>query len=161
MRLYYFRDTWTVQAPRDEVWNLIGDPTAYPRWWSIYQEARWLKQSDGVGGLARLKFRVLLPYSLTIVTETTLSEPPHLAEGTVSGELVGSWRWRLEAIAGGTQVTFEEWVGTNKRILDLLSPLLYKLFELNHRIAARRGAQGMRAYFARAQGGEQPIPVRE
>jgi hypothetical protein len=149
MRQYHFRDQWTVRAPREAVWELISDPTNYPRWWPIYQEAIFLKNTGGVGSMVRLRFRVLLPYTLTIVTTTTHSDPPGLAEGTVAGELVGSWRWQLESEPGGTRVTFEEWVGTNKWILDLLAPLAFKLFEQNHRIAAERGAKGMRSYFRR------------
>ncbi len=74
---------------------------------------------------------------------------PTLAEGRVSGELEGTWRWSLRAEDGGTRVVFEEEVGTNKRILDLLAPVANRLFALNHRVAARRGAEGMRKWFRR------------
>src|SRR4051794_18670237 len=93
VRTYSFRDEWQVDAPPERVWELISQPTTYPDWWPIYQEAKVLKDTGGVGSEAVLKIRVLLPYTLTITTRTTRSEPPHLAEGTVMGELDGTWRW--------------------------------------------------------------------
>src|SRR5262249_49750489 len=122
-----------------------------PQWWPIYQEAKVIEDTGGVGSVAQLKFRVLLPYTLSITTRTTRSEPPHLAEGVVSGELDGTWRWTLQEQSGGagTNVTFEESVTVNKWFLNLIAPVAHKLFALNHRIAAERGAEGMRAYLAR------------
>ncbi|HUR02642.1 MAG TPA: SRPBCC family protein [Nonomuraea sp.] len=149
MRTYRFRDEWVVEAAPARVWELISQASSYPRWWPIYQGATFVKDTGGVGSVVRLKFRVLLPYTLSILTTTTRSEPPRLAEGTVTGELEGTWRWALEPQGQGTRVVFEEAVGTRKWVLNLLAPIAYKLFELNHRIAARRGAEGMRAYLAR------------
>jgi hypothetical protein len=161
VRTYYFRDEWFVEAAPASVWELISQASSYPRWWPIYQEAEFLEDTGGVGSVVRLKFRVLLPYSLSIVATTTRSEPPRIAEGTVSGELEGTWRWTLEPERNGTRVTFEEVVGTRKWVLNLLAPVAYKLFELNHRVAAQRGAKGMRAYLARSTNtdAEQQIPV--
>jgi uncharacterized protein YndB with AHSA1/START domain len=157
MRRYRFQDEWTAPAPPAEVWKLIGDPTSYPRWWPIYQEARFLEDRGGPGSRILLRFRVLLPYSLTIVSTITRSDEPRFSEGTLSGELEGTWRWTLAPLAdGGTRVAFEEEVGTNKRALDLLAPIAHKLFELNHRVATQRGARGMQAYFAR--GGSRALP---
>jgi uncharacterized protein YndB with AHSA1/START domain len=138
-----------VEAPPARVWELISRPEIYPQWWPIYLETRLIKDTGGVGTTASLKFRALLPYTLTITTMTTRSEPPHVAEGSVSGELDGTWRWTLEPRGSGTEVTFEETVITRKWFLNLIAPLAYKLFEMNHRVAARRGAEGMRAYLAR------------
>ena len=63
-----------------------------------------------------------------------------------------SWPW-IAFDASGTRVTFEETVRTNRRILNLLGPIAHRLFAMNHRIAARKGAQGMRAYLARQTAG--------
>ena len=43
MRRYRFRDEWSVEAPPEAVWELIGDPTTFPDWWPIYREARFLE----------------------------------------------------------------------------------------------------------------------
>ncbi|MCB8839420.1 SRPBCC family protein [Aurantimonas sp. VKM B-3413] len=149
MRTYEFRDEWQVEAPPEQVWDLISRPASYPEWWPIYRRAEVLKDTSGVGSEARLTFKVLLPYSLTITTRTTRSEPPRVAEGTVTGELDGTWRWTLQPHATGTRVIFEETVSTNKWILNLLAPIAHRLFALNHRIAAERGAAGMKAFLAR------------
>jgi uncharacterized protein YndB with AHSA1/START domain len=149
MRTYSFRDEWHVDAPPERVWALIEQPESYPRWWPIYIDARMVEDNGPVGSVARLSFRVLLPYTLTITTTSTRSQAPHLLEGTVSGELEGTWRWTLTPASAGTQVVFEETVRTNRWILDLLGPIAHRLFSLNHRIAARKGAEGMRAYLAR------------
>jgi uncharacterized protein YndB with AHSA1/START domain len=153
MRTYSFRDEWHVDASPARVWELVVEPRTYPLWWPIYLEARLLEDKGPVGSVALLKFRVLLPYTLTITTTSTRSEAPHLLEGTVSGEIEGTWRWTLQPAAAGTQVVFEESVRTNRWILDLLGPIAHRLFAMNHRIAARKGAQGMRAYLARGDAG--------
>ena len=159
MRTYSFRDEWQVEAPPARVWELIEQPTSYPLWWPIYLEAKLLEDKGPVGSVALLKFRVLLPYTLTITTTSTRSEAPRLLEGTVSGEIEGTWRWTLQSVGSagsagsGTQVTFEETVRTNRWILNLLGPIAHRLFAMNHRIAARKGAQGMRAYLARQTAG--------
>jgi ribosome-associated toxin RatA of RatAB toxin-antitoxin module len=149
LRTYRFRDDWHVDAPPTRVWDLISQPATYPQWCSVYQEARVTKGSGGVGTEAIFKFRVLLPYSLSLTSKVTRSEPPLLAEGTVSGELDGTWRWTLESDGDGTRVIFEESVTTNRWFLDLLSPIAYKLFEMNHHIWAKRSAEGMRAFLER------------
>ena len=57
----------------------------------------------------------------------------------------------LDAVAPdlGELEVFETPPDTASVLRAYLAPLLYPLFELNHRIAARRGAEGMRAYFRR------------
>lgn len=154
MRIYSFRDEWHVDAAPSRVWALIEQPATYPLWWPIYLDAKVTEDRGPVGSVARLKFRVLLPYTLSVTTTSTRSEAPRLLEGTVSGELQGSWRWTLEPAASGTRVIFEERVQTNRWILDLLAPIAHRLFALNHRVAARKGAEGMRAYLARTEGGD-------
>jgi uncharacterized protein YndB with AHSA1/START domain len=149
VKSYSFKDTWQVEAAPARVWKLISQPKTYPQWWPIYLDASLIKDTGGVGTTASLKFRALLPYTLSITTLTTRSEPPRLAEGTVSGELDGTWRWTLEPNGSGTEVTFEETVFVRKMFLNLIAPLAHKLFEMNHRVAARRGAEGMRAYLGR------------
>jgi uncharacterized protein YndB with AHSA1/START domain len=158
MKTYSFCDEWHVPASPERVWALISEPTLYPKWWPIYLDARLLVDTGGVGSVAALKFRVLLPYTLTITTTSTRFEPPHVLEGTVSGELEGTWRWTLRASeGGGTRVVFEETVATNRWILDLLAPIASRLFELNHRVAAERGAKGMLAYLA--AGADTTVPA--
>lgn len=148
MRTYSFRDEWQVDAAPERVWSLISNPTTYPEWWPIYLKAKVLKDTGGVGSEAVLKFRVLLPYTLTITTRMTRSDPPRVAEGTVTGELDGTWRWTLQPQGGATRVIFEETVTTHKWFLNLIAPLAHRLFAMNHRLAAERGAAGMKAYLA-------------
>jgi uncharacterized protein YndB with AHSA1/START domain len=153
MKTYSFRDEWQVEAQPASVWALIEQPETYPLWWPIYLDARVVEDNGPVGSVASLKFRVFLPYTLTVTTRSTRSEAPRLLEGTVSGELEGTWRWTLEPAGGGTKVIFEETVRTNRWILDLLGPIAHRLFALNHAIAARKGADGMRAYLAQRAAG--------
>ena len=70
-------------------------------------------------------------------------ERPGLMEGTASGELAGSGRWRLIEDRGVTAVIYEWDVRTTKRWMNLLAPLARPVFKWNHDVVMGWGGEGL------------------
>ncbi|HWF34135.1 MAG TPA: SRPBCC family protein, partial [Solirubrobacteraceae bacterium] len=89
MASYEFLTTWCVDAPIDDVFEILNDATAYPRWWKGVQSVEILEHGDelGIGELDRFTWRSLLPYSLAFDLRVTRVVRPYLLEGRATGEL--------------------------------------------------------------------------
>ena len=103
MAAYSFLTTWCVDAPVQDVWDVISASDRYPEWWKGVRKVTELEPGGehGLGALQRLEWRSKLPYSLEFDMRVTRSEPPYLLEGHASGELEGVGIWRLYDGAGG------------------------------------------------------------
>ena len=98
MAEYSFLTTWLLESPREPVCEAIYDQARWPQWWRGVEEAEELKpghDDDGVGTVARMVWKSLLPYRVGFEVTTTRVERPHLLEGDAVGELTGVGRWRL------------------------------------------------------------------
>ena len=91
MAAYSFLTTWCVDAPIQDVWDVISASDRYPEWWKGVRKVTELEPGGehGLGALSRFVWRSKLPYSLEFDMRVTRSEPPYLLEGHASGELVG------------------------------------------------------------------------
>jgi uncharacterized protein YndB with AHSA1/START domain len=144
---YRFLTTWLLESPRQPVWDLIFDQDRWPEWWRGVEAVEVLEPGEpsGIGKLTRLTWRSRLPYDLTFEARTRAVEEPHLIEADASGELVGEGRWRLFEQGGVTAVLYEWNVGTSKRWMNALAPLLRPAFEWNHDWVMGNGGEGIAA----------------
>ncbi len=143
---YSFLTTWLLESPREPVWEAIYDQESWPSWWRGVEEARELSPSpgeDGVGTVARMVWKSLLPYRVEFEVTTTRVERPHLLEGRAVGELEGTGRWRFYEQDGVTAVLYEWNVATTKPWMNRLAPLLRPAFEWNHDWVMARGGEGI------------------
>jgi uncharacterized protein YndB with AHSA1/START domain len=143
---YSFLTTWLLESPREPVWEAIYDQASWPRWWRGVEEARELRPGDGedgVGTVARMVWKSLLPYRVEFEVTTTRVQRPHLLEGRAVGELAGSGRWRFYEQGGVTAVLYEWNVTTTKPWMNRLAPLLRPAFEWNHDWVMARGGEGI------------------
>ena len=146
MASYAFLTTWLLESPRQPVWEAIYDQENWPSWWRGVEEAIELRPgdgSDGVGSVAKMVWKSLLPYRVEFEVTTTRVEKPHLLEGSAVGELEGVGRWRLHEQDGVTAVLYEWNVRTTKPWMNLLAPLLRPAFEWNHDWVMKRGGEGI------------------
>jgi hypothetical protein len=145
MAEYAFLTTWLLDSPRQPVWEAIHDQASWPRWWRGVEEAEELTPGDdgGVGTVARMVWKSLLPYRVEFEVTTTRIEHPHLLEGHAVGELEGVGRWRLYEQDGVTAVLYEWNVKTTKPWMNLFAPLLRPAFEWNHDWVMARGGEGI------------------
>ncbi len=146
MAQYSFLTTWLLEAPREPVFEAIYDQANWPQWWRGVEEAEELKpghNDDGVGTVARMVWKSLLPYRVGFEVTTTRVERPHLLEGDAVGELTGVGRWRLYEQQGITAVLYEWDVHTTKAWMNLMAPIARPVFEWNHDWVMARGGEGI------------------
>jgi uncharacterized protein YndB with AHSA1/START domain len=143
---YRFLTAWLLESPREPVFEAIYDQAAWPSWWRGVVEAEEISPStgeDGVGTVARMVWKSLLPYRVGFEVTTTRVERPHLLEGDAVGELSGVGRWRLFEQGGVTAVLYEWNVSTGKAWMNLVAPLARPVFEWNHDWVMARGGEGI------------------
>ena len=145
MAEYSFLTTWLLESPREPVWDAIYDQERWPSWWRGVEEATELRPAgeDGVGAVAKMVWKSLLPYRVGFEITTTRIERPHLLEADAVGELTGVGRWRLYEDDGVTAVLYEWDVATTKAWMNLLAPMARPVFEWNHDWVMGRGGEGI------------------
>src|SRR5207344_3452743 len=91
---YSFLTTWLLDSPREPVWEAIYDQARWPEWWRGVEEATEVRPGEdgGVGSVARMVWKSLLPYRVEFEITTTRVERPHLLEADAVGELAGVGR---------------------------------------------------------------------
>jgi uncharacterized protein YndB with AHSA1/START domain len=142
---YRFLTTWLLEADRDRVWDAIYESERWPEWWRGVEEAERLAEGDeqGVGQRGRYVWKAKLPYRVEFEIVTTRVERPHLLEGSATGELAGTGRWRLFEQDGATAVLYEWNVSTTRWWMNLLAPVARPVFQANHDYVMRNGGEGI------------------
>lgn len=145
MAEYSFVTIWHIEAPIQDVWNMISDVEAWMQWWASVKAVTQLEPGDenGVGRKWRFTYKSVLPYSLIFEMTLTRSEPPYLSEGQSTGELEGTGRWHLSQEGTVTQVRFDWNVRTTKRWMEVLTPVLRPIFEWNHNVSMRHAGESL------------------
>ena len=138
---YRFLTIWRIEAPLEAVWRAVHDAGDWPRWWRNVEAVSEIEPGDaqGVGALHRYTWKGVLPYRLTFDVRVTRIEPQALLEGSVTGALAGTGRWRFSRENGVTVVRYEWRVETQQRWMNLLAPLARPLFRWNHDAVMREG----------------------
>lgn len=145
MARYRFLTTWLIEAPRVAVWDVLEDPLGWPDWWRGVRRVAQLERGDAkrVGSRHRIAWRSRIPYDLEFEFTVRRVERPELMEGSATGHLEGSGRWRLFEQAGITAVLYEWNVQTNRAWMNLVAPVGRPVFERNHHTVMRWGGEGL------------------
>lgn len=152
---YSFLTTWSLDAPREAVFDAIHDVERWPEWWHGVRSVERLDggNGDGIGSVYRHRWRSVLPYTVGFDMETTRIERPAVLEGRATGELEGTGCWAFAERDGGTVVTYEWKVRTARPWMNLLEPVGRPVFVWSHNVVMRRGGDSL----ARLLG----VPIRE
>jgi uncharacterized protein YndB with AHSA1/START domain len=148
MAQYEFRTTWQLDAPIEQVFELLRDSVRYPDWWKGVKRVEALEtgNENGIGDVSRFTWRSVLPYSLSFDLRVTRVERPFTIEGQATGELEGTGIWTLSATEGeGTTVVYDWRVCTTRAWMNVFGPLARPAFVWNHDIVMRQGAKGLAA----------------
>ena len=146
---YRFVDRWTVQAPIERVYDTIGEPLGYERWWTDFVlRATGDPGPPAPGKRNELMVKAYLPYKVNFVLEVLEAERPHRIHSRLSKDFDGTGTWLLEETTGGTVATLDWRPRVNHALIRHLTPVLRPLFRSNHNWAMRRGERQLREYLA-------------
>ena len=144
---YQFLTRWRVEAAAAEVYDIIGDPLQFPRWWpSVYLSATQIDTGDrsGVGRRVRFHTKGWLPYTLHWDSETVEASRPHLITIRAQRDFDGRGVWRFGQDGKFVDIGFDWKLRADKPLLRYLSFLLKPVFSANHRWAMARGLEGLK-----------------
>ncbi|MGA7670133.1 MAG: SRPBCC family protein [Nitrolancea sp.] len=145
MSTYSFLSVWELEAPIDDVWEVIHQANSYAEWFPYISQSSQLGPGDavGVGATSRSVWRSALPYGFVIDTRAVRVERPHLLELAASGGLEGTGRWELSTDGPITRVEYHWNVRTTAQWMDLVAPLAGPAFAWNHGVIMRAGGEGL------------------
>ena len=144
---YRFVDRWVVYEPIERVYDAIGDPVSYERWWTDF-----VIRSTGDAGEPRpgkrneLLVKAYLPYKVNFGLEVMEAERPVRILSRLSKDFDGTGEWRLRETDDGTEATLDWRPVVNQALIRYLTPVLRPLFRSNHNWAMRRGERQLREY---------------
>jgi carbon monoxide dehydrogenase subunit G len=124
-RVFAFSGSWSVDAARARVQEVLVDLERYPDWWPQVLAVASLGADD-----ARVLCRSSLPYTLDLVLHAVRREAA-LLEVRITGDLDGTATWRLTEHARGTRLDFDQEV-TVGGWLAVVSPALGPVMRWNH-----------------------------
>ena len=141
---YTFRSVWRINAPRADVFAVLGDLSGYPAWWPE------VRRADRVDVTTfELSCRSLLPYDLVFRSVQERYDPVDgVLQARLLGDLDGFSRWTVTTDGHGTTAVFDEEVVATKSLLRQLAPLARPAFRANHWLMMKHGQAGLRVYLA-------------
>ncbi len=151
---YRFETLWRVQAPPEEVTEILSDAAALSRWWpQVYLEVRQPEP-----GVYSFKTRGWLPYALRWNARVVESHAPLGFSIAAWGDLEGTGCWTFTRDGAFTNIRYLWSVRANKPLLRWFSLLLKPLFEANHRWAMARGEESLISELARRRAARYVLP---
>ena len=132
---FRFFTRWRFAAPMRNVWDAVGDPTSYTRWFPHISDVSTVRPggADGVGSVYAVHLSAKLPFALDLHVETVRREPPRLLELTSTGHVEGSGRWELTEEEGATTALLRWHAITQQRWMNLPEPLVRIAVAWNYR----------------------------
>ncbi len=146
---YRFVDRWVIAAPIERVYEVIGDPLGYERWWTDFVlEASGDSGPPVPGKRNELLVKAYLPYKVNFGLEVLQAERPRQILSRLSKDFDGTGEWTLEETEDATAATLDWRPSVNHPLIKYLTPVLRPLFRSNHNWAMRRGERQLRDYLA-------------
>jgi uncharacterized protein YndB with AHSA1/START domain len=152
VRQYVFVDEWDVDAPQEQVFDIVVDTRTYPEWWTPTYVSG---ESDGPpepGSVSRVRFKGKLPFVFEITSRLVLVNRPDQIEAQVEGDLRGVTVWTLTPRNGKVHIRFDWRVFADQPLIRFLTPVLRPLFRWNHRMAIRQAMRNLEPYARRRAG---------
>jgi hypothetical protein len=143
MAEYRFLDEWRLAADVERVYDLVGRPVEYPRWWGDV----WLS-AEGDGGApepgkhVEVVTRGFLPYRIHWALTCLEADRPYRVHSRLEGDFDGTGTWLLSEDESGTVARLDFRPDVRKPVVRRLTPVLRPLFSANHRWAMQLGQDG-------------------
>jgi hypothetical protein len=143
---YHLISHWRVPGAILDVYDILTDAQAFPRWWpSVYLDVLEIQSGgpDKVDKVVRLETKAWLPYKLNWHFTLSDADPPNTFSLKAWGDFEGTGRWTLEQDGGFVDATYDWRITARKPLLRYGSLLLRPLFVWNHRWAMAKGEQSL------------------
>lgn len=144
---YEFLTRWRVTGTTAEVYDVLIDVLAYPRWWpEVYLAVNETHPPGphGLGQAARLLTKGKLPYKVRWDSRVIETRYPDGYTLTANGDFVGRGIWTFVQEGPEVAVTFDWRLRAEKPLIRSLSFLFKPIFAANHRWAMARGEEGLK-----------------
>jgi uncharacterized protein YndB with AHSA1/START domain len=139
---YRFLDRWVVPHAIERVFDAVGEPLAYPEWWSdVFVAATGDGGPPEPGNRTSVVARGFLPYRLRFTLECLEVERPARILSRLSGDFEGTGEWRLRREDDMTLAELDWRPVVTKPGVRQLTPVLRPLFRANHNWTMQRGQQ--------------------
>lgn len=165
-RSYDLELTWRVPGKAEEVYDILMDVEALPKWWPAnFLDVSLITRSDeaGVGRMAAFRTTGLLPIVQHWQAEVVEARRPEALHIRVTGDFEGEGQWRFAQRGEMVEATFRWSVRIEKPVIRWLAAVLKPLFALDHNWAMDKGEQSLRLELARrhavASGDSSSIPA--
>ncbi|HET7420430.1 MAG TPA: SRPBCC family protein [Candidatus Dormibacteraeota bacterium] len=159
---YAFFTRWRVKGTAEDVFDVLEDPLALPRWWpSVYLKVKELKPGDPVSKVGRvidLYTKGWLPYTLRWNFTVTESRRPSGFRLVAHGDFEGTGVWTIAQAGESTEATYDWRISAEKPLLRYGSFVFRPLFAANHRWAMARGEESLDLELRRRRGESVPDP---
>lgn len=159
---YAFFTRWEVKGMAAEVFDVLADPLALPRWWpSVYLEVRELEPGDPVTRVGRvidLHTKGWLPYTLRWNFTVTESNRPSGFKLTAHGDFEGTGAWAITQRGENAEATYDWRISAEKPLLRHGSFIFRPIFAANHRWAMDRGLESLDLELRRRRGEQVHAP---
>jgi hypothetical protein len=153
---YAFFTTWRVRGTAEEVFDVLADPLALPRWWpSVYLKVQELQPGDPstrVGRVIDLYTKGWLPYTLRWNFTVTESKRPSGFKLIAHGDFEGSGVWTITQEGDHAVATYDWRISAEKPLLRYGSLVFRPIFAANHRWAMARGQESLDLELRRRRG---------
>ncbi|MDF2748685.1 MAG: hypothetical protein K0S98_2972 [Propionibacteriaceae bacterium] len=149
---YVFIDEWDVDAPQEQVFDVLVDSRTYPEWWTPTYVGG---ESDGPpkpGTVSRVRFKAKLPFTFTVTSRLVRVDRPNEFETLVEGDLGGVAVWTLTPRNGKVHVRFDWRVSADHPLIRFLTPVLRPIFRWNHKMAIGQAKRNLEPYVRRRAG---------
>ncbi len=142
LRTYRFSSTFTLEAPRNEVHQVLVDLEHYVEWWP---QVRAVAKIDDDHAL--VVCRSSLPYNLELEL-SAVSRGVDRLEVAIDGPIRGWARYHLDDAGPGlTSLRFEQEVRAEARLFVVASYVARPLLVWNHHRMTAGAERGLRARF--------------
>jgi hypothetical protein len=144
-RHYRLHTVWWTAAADDAIWEKLANYAEWPAWWRGIRSVEVLRRGDesGAGTVLRQQWRSRLPFTLVFDLEMIRIEGGRLLDGRASGDLVGTCRWTLTPVDGGTEVRFDADVRPGRWWMNLPVPFAPRVVRANFEAIMGWGREGL------------------
>jgi uncharacterized protein YndB with AHSA1/START domain len=142
---FNFCSSWTLDVPRQVVWEAVTDFYSWSDWWPGLEEIVETDPGgeDGIGQKASSRWRGPIGYLFRFSIVSVERREPEILKGLASGDLSGTGTWTLAERGDGTDVRLNWDVHANRKWMEFLAPVARPVFVHGHDHVMKAGANGL------------------